>query len=72
MCGMNCGTLSTTAWLALKEGVDASVVVEDKQAHEAVLELEGVGVKAGPCGAATLAAFTESDWGRRKARVGVG
>ncbi|KAK0630273.1 diaminopropionate ammonia-lyase family protein [Bombardia bombarda] len=57
MCGMNCGTLSTTAWPVLRRGVDASVVVSDGQSHRAVQELETYGIEAGPCGAATLAAL---------------
>ncbi|KAI2631408.1 tryptophan synthase beta subunit-like PLP-dependent enzyme [Hypomontagnella submonticulosa] len=57
MCGMNCGTLSTTAWPVLRDGVDAAVTVEDIEAHDAVKELEGRGIKAGPCGAASLAAL---------------
>ncbi|KAK1829960.1 tryptophan synthase beta subunit-like PLP-dependent enzyme [Podospora conica] len=55
MCGMNCGSLSTAAWPALQNGVDVAVVVSDEEAHQAVLELRELGVKAGPCGAATLA-----------------
>ncbi|KAI1080914.1 tryptophan synthase beta subunit-like PLP-dependent enzyme [Whalleya microplaca] len=57
MCGMNCGTLSTTAWPVLRTGVDASVTVTDAEAHAAVEELSALGVLAGPCGAATLAAL---------------
>ncbi|RYP17577.1 hypothetical protein DL765_004432 [Monosporascus sp. GIB2] len=56
-CGMNCGTLSTTAWPVLQAGIDASVVVEDAESHRAVLELKDRGVLAGPCGAATVAAL---------------
>ena len=54
MCGMNCGTLSTTAWPTLHDGVDAAVVVSEVEAHRAVLELEELGIHVGPCGAATL------------------
>jgi len=57
MCGMNCGTLSTTAWPILRNGVDASVVVSDLDAHNAVQEFLQHGVAAGPCGASTLAAL---------------
>lgn len=57
MCGMNCGTMSTTAWPTLRSGVDADVTVTDREAHEAVRELEGLGLHPGPCGAATLAAL---------------
>jgi diaminopropionate ammonia-lyase len=57
MCGMNCGTVSTTAWPVLKLGVDVTVVVRDSESHSAVKTLEELGIKAGPCGAATLAAL---------------
>ncbi|KAL7619401.1 hypothetical protein AAE478_009940 [Parahypoxylon ruwenzoriense] len=57
MCGMNCGTLSTTAWPVLRDGVDAAVTVEDVEAHDAVEELKRSGIRPGPCGAATLAAL---------------
>lgn len=57
MCGMNCGTVSSTAWPTLKSSVDAVVTVTDKEAHEAVCELERLGLQPGPCGAATLAAL---------------
>ncbi|OTA82854.1 hypothetical protein M434DRAFT_400877 [Hypoxylon sp. CO27-5] len=57
MCGMNCGTLSTTAWPVLRNGVDAAVVVTDLESHNAVEELHARGIFAGPCGAATLAAL---------------
>ncbi|KAK4681175.1 hypothetical protein QC764_105190 [Podospora pseudoanserina] len=55
MCGMNCGTLSGSAWEVLGKGVEAGVAVTDKEAHRAVVDLENEGVEAGPCGAATLA-----------------
>ncbi|KAK0730915.1 tryptophan synthase beta subunit-like PLP-dependent enzyme [Lasiosphaeris hirsuta] len=57
MCGMNCGTLSTTAWPVLELGVDACVAISDLQSHGAVEELDKLNIKAGPCGAATLAAL---------------
>ncbi|KAI1479646.1 pyridoxal-phosphate dependent enzyme family [Daldinia eschscholtzii] len=57
MCGMNCGTLSTTAWPVLRDGVDAGIVVSDLEAHNAVQELKARSILAGPCGAATLAAL---------------
>ena len=54
MCGMNCGTLSTTAWPTLQDGFDATVAVSEVEAHRAVLELEELGIRVGPWGAATL------------------
>lgn len=57
MCGMNCGTISKIAWPVLKAGVGTAVVVEDREAHQCVLELRDLGINAGPCGAANLAAL---------------
>ena len=55
MDGMTCGTVSPVSWPVLREGVDASVTVSDTECHEAIQELKGYGIDAGPCGAATLA-----------------
>ena len=65
MCGMNCGTVSSIAWPVLCAGVDASVVVSEVEAHEAVTYISAVDVRVqsisslsvGPCGAAPLAAL---------------
>ena len=39
MCGLNCGTLSKTAWPTLQRGIDYSIAVSDRQAHAAVQHL---------------------------------
>ncbi|KAK7426281.1 hypothetical protein QQZ08_007181 [Neonectria magnoliae] len=57
MTGLDCGTPSSIAWPILKAGVDASVTVSDFESHEASLYLESLGISAGPCGAAPLAAL---------------
>lgn len=59
MTGLNCGTVSEVAWPVLRDGLDASVTVADRQAMEAVHVLAGHGVDSGPCGAATLAALRQ-------------
>jgi len=59
MNGMNCGTVSTTAWKVLKEGVDASVTVSDVDVHHDLQYLHSQHVKVGPCGAATLTALKQ-------------
>lgn len=67
MNGMNCGTPSLIAWPVLRDGVDAAVAVGDGEAHRDVGVLRGLGVDAGPCGAATLAglrAVCEAEEGR--------
>lgn len=55
--GLNCGTVSTTAFEDLRAGIDVCVTVSDFEAHKAVGELDGRGVRSGPCGGATLAAL---------------
>ncbi|KAF2201674.1 tryptophan synthase beta subunit-like PLP-dependent enzyme [Delitschia confertaspora ATCC 74209] len=57
MNGMCCGTVSHTAWEVLKKGVDVAVTVTDVECHGDVRYLHAVGVKVGPCGAATLSAL---------------
>jgi diaminopropionate ammonia-lyase len=57
MNGMNCGTVSTTAWKVLKEGVDASVTVTDVDVHHDLQYLHSHNVMVGPCGAAPLTAL---------------
>ncbi|CAK7230978.1 hypothetical protein SCUCBS95973_007756 [Sporothrix curviconia] len=46
MCGLNCGTLSQTAWPILQAGVDYCVAVSDRQAHVAVQQLWNVDERA--------------------------
>ena len=57
MCGMNCGTVSMTAWPFLREGVDASVTVTDNESAQAQEMLKDMGINMGPCSAASLAAL---------------
>ncbi|KAI0096285.1 pyridoxal-phosphate dependent enzyme family protein [Nemania sp. FL0031] len=57
MNGLNCGTLSTTAWPVLGAGVDISIAISDTESHAAVQELKAARISAGPCGAAALAAL---------------
>lgn len=55
MAGLNCGTVSSTAWPVLRDGCDAAVAVSDGAALQAVADLDRQGVSSGPSGAATLA-----------------
>ena len=57
MCGMNCGTVSITAWPFLRDGVDASITVTDDESAKAQEVLQDMEIKMGPCSAATLAAL---------------
>jgi len=69
MAGLNCGTVSRSAWPVLRAGCDAAVAVSDKDALRAVDDLGRLGVSSGPSGAATLAGARAAltDPGRRAA-----
>jgi len=55
MAGLNCGTVSASAWPVLYGGLDAAVAVSDDDSLRAVADLGALGVSSGPSGAATLA-----------------
>jgi diaminopropionate ammonia-lyase len=55
MAGLNCGTVSTIAWPAIRDTLAAAVVVTDDQARVAMQRLHELGVPAGPSAAASLA-----------------
>jgi diaminopropionate ammonia-lyase len=60
MAGLNCGSVSTIAWPAVRDGLDACVAVTDDQAMAAAHRLNELGVPAGPCGGASLAGVREA------------
>lgn len=66
MCGMNCGTVSMTAWPLLHHGVDASVTITDDESAKAQQMLRDMEINVGPCSAATLAALLNISEGERK------
>lgn len=55
MGGLNCELASSLAWPLIEHGLDASVSVSDDEARQAMADLHGQGVPAGPCGASSLA-----------------
>ncbi|MEU4155219.1 pyridoxal-phosphate dependent enzyme [Actinoplanes sp. NPDC026670] len=57
MAGLNCGTVSALAWPYIRAGLDGCVTVPDAAVAGAARALAAVGVDAGPCGAAPLAAL---------------
>ncbi len=74
MAGLNCGTVSTLAWPSIVVGLDAALVTDDLSARRATETLATMGVDAGPCGAASLAAMREvcgSDADAFRSHVGI-
>lgn len=75
MSGLNCGTPSSLAWPLIRDGLDAAAAVTDAEAIEAGRRLAGLGVQAGPCGAAALAgarrALSGAGADKRRARLGI-
>lgn len=57
MCGMNCGTVSYTAWPYLRDGIDACLTVSDREAQLAQNALQKEQLDVGFCAAATFAAM---------------
>lgn len=64
MPGLNCGTVNPQAWPDLQKYIRAedAVIVTDADALKAADDLQALGVNAGPCGAATLAAARSVKW----------
>jgi diaminopropionate ammonia-lyase len=75
MAGLNCGTVSASAWPVLHGGLDAAVTVSDADALHAVRVLRELGVSAGASGAASLAGVEAALGGpqspRRRAALSV-
>jgi diaminopropionate ammonia-lyase len=75
MAGLNCGTPSTLAWPYIVNGLDAATTVADADVIDAAHRLAELGIPAGPCGAAGLAAaravFTGPDAAQRARHLGV-
>jgi len=72
MAGLNCGSVSTIAWPAIRDGLDAGVAVTDDQASAAMHRLNQLGVAAGPCGGAALAGVrTVLDESDRRAALAI-
>lgn len=57
MAGLNCGTVSATAWPVIRRGLDAALVTSDDDVDRAASDLAALDVAAGPCGAAAYAAL---------------
>ena len=72
MAGLNCGTVSRSAWPVLHAGCDAAVAVSDDEALRAADDLARLGIRSSPSGAAGLAgvraALTDP---RRRAGLGL-
>jgi diaminopropionate ammonia-lyase len=75
MAGLNCGTISSTAWPYFIGGLDAAIAVTDDAARRAAADLAAAGISSGPSGAASLAgaraALTGQDSAARRVAVGV-
>ncbi len=75
MAGLNCGTPSSAAWPAMRDGIDAFIAVDDALAMRAMQELAEAGVTAGESGAAGLAGLLEllrPEHRDARARLGMG
>ena len=59
MAGLNCGTMSSSAFAILKRGMDCFMTIDDERAKEAMCLLANEGVVSGETGAAGLGGLIE-------------
>ena len=64
MAGMDCAEVSAAAWPDLRDGIAATVLVDDADAARAMVALEARGIVVGECGAAPYAALAQLDRSR--------
>jgi diaminopropionate ammonia-lyase len=57
MAGLDCAEVSTAAWPSLRDGIHATITVDDGEVQGAMRELAGAGMAIGESGAAPLAAL---------------
>jgi diaminopropionate ammonia-lyase len=69
MAGLNCGTLASIVWPAVRAGLDAAVALDDERAEEAMRAFDEHGVVSGESGAAGLAGLLELLKGPDSARA---
>ena len=76
MAGLNCGSISSSAWPYLSRGLDAAVAVTDDAAARAAADLAALGISSGPSGASSLAgaraALTGPGSPARRAEIALG
>ncbi len=59
MAGMNCGTISSTSWEALRDGIDFFIPLPDEKARQAMKMLAGEKIVSGETGAAGVGALLQ-------------
>jgi diaminopropionate ammonia-lyase len=76
MAGLDCAEVSVAAWPDLRDGIHATITVDDDEARAAIVELAGAGMTIGESGAAPLAALrrlaTDADCAAVRDAVGFG
>ena len=70
MAGMDCAEVSPAAWPSLRDGVYASVLVDDDEIPPALSALAGAGLVMGECAASTVAALQHFEAGPDTVLVG--
>ena len=69
MDGLNCGTVTSTAWNDLCRYVDTDVTVSDHESHCAVQYLASENIAVGPCGSAALAALRRLAESKERSKI---
>jgi diaminopropionate ammonia-lyase len=69
MAGMDCAIVSSAAWPDLRDGIAATVLVDDAEVARAMAALEARGIVVGECGAAPYAALAQLEAPGRTALI---
>ena len=70
MAGMDCAEVSPAAWTSLRDGVNASVLVDDDEILPALSAPAGAGLVMGECAASTVAALQHFEAGPDTVLIG--
>jgi diaminopropionate ammonia-lyase len=70
MAGLTCGTVSSSAWPVLRDGLDGALAVSDDAARAGMDTLRGLGIAAGECSGGSVGAAAELLTGPAREEVG--
>jgi diaminopropionate ammonia-lyase len=71
MAGLTCGTVSSSAWPVLRDGLDGALAVSDDAARAGMETLRELGIEAGECSGGSVGGAAELLTGSDRERVGV-
>ena len=71
MAGLTCGTVSSSAWPVLRDGLEGALAVSDDAARAGIETLRGLGIEAGECSGGSAGAAAQLLTGPDRDHLGV-